>query len=388
MSAPDLAIVGGGLSGSLIGFRLKQVQPDVRVHLIERGAALGGNHTWSFHESDMTPAQISWMTPLISRRWDRNEVRFPSFARTFKNAYFSILSETLDRAVRAALPHAVTTRANVRSLEPTAVTLESGERVSAGCVIDARGIIDARPGLTGGLTFLGQDVELEEPHGIEHPVIMDTLCDQSDGFRFFYLLPWSERSLLIEDNIFSPSMELDADRFRRAIRAYAGDRGWRIASVAREEMGVLPIPLTSDFAAPAHSPVPRVGAGGGFFHYGTTYSIRHAVNFADEFAQLDDFAPAAVSAFVDRKRREHRRRNRFYPMLNRMLLMTAQPANAYRILERFYAMPERVIENFYADRLTLRDRLTVMFSGKPPLSLAEAVRLIFSSAPSIRRLTT
>jgi lycopene beta-cyclase len=49
----DLVLVGGGLANSLIAWRMRQRRPGVRVLVLEREAHLGGNHTWSFFDSDL-----------------------------------------------------------------------------------------------------------------------------------------------------------------------------------------------------------------------------------------------------------------------------------------------------------------------------------------------
>jgi lycopene beta-cyclase len=46
-------LVGAGLANSLIAWRLAQTRDDVQVTLLERGAEVGGNHTWSFHVTDV-----------------------------------------------------------------------------------------------------------------------------------------------------------------------------------------------------------------------------------------------------------------------------------------------------------------------------------------------
>ena len=50
----DLVLVGGGLANGLLAARLTQLRPELRVQLLEAGPVLGGNHTWSFHGTDVT----------------------------------------------------------------------------------------------------------------------------------------------------------------------------------------------------------------------------------------------------------------------------------------------------------------------------------------------
>ena len=45
-------------------------------------ARLGGNHTWSFYQKDLTPAQLAWLQPMVVGHWPAYEVRFPTHRRT------------------------------------------------------------------------------------------------------------------------------------------------------------------------------------------------------------------------------------------------------------------------------------------------------------------
>jgi lycopene beta-cyclase len=54
-----------------------------------------------------------------------------------------------------------------------------------------------------------------------------------------------------------------------------------------------------------------------------------------------------------------------------MLLRAADPPQRYRVLERFYRLPEPLIERFYAGRSTFGDRLRIL-AGKPPVALTRA----------------
>lgn len=58
-----------------------------------------------------------------------------------------------------------------------------------------------------------------------------------------------------------------------------------------------------------------------------------------------------------------------------MLFRAADPAERYRILERFYRLPEPLIARFYASQSTLADRVRIL-AGKPPVSIRRAVAAI------------
>ncbi|RZJ40831.1 MAG: lycopene cyclase, partial [Brevundimonas sp.] len=62
----------------------------------------------------------------------------------------------------------------------------------------------------------------------------------------------------------------------------------------------------------------------------------------------------------------------FYRLLNRMLFRAAKPQERYKVLERFYRLPEPLIERFYAAGSTLADKARIL-SGKPPVPLGAAL---------------
>ena len=54
-----LIIAGGGLAGGLAALAFAK-RPELEVLLIEQGASFGGNHVWSFFDSDI-PADQRWI---------------------------------------------------------------------------------------------------------------------------------------------------------------------------------------------------------------------------------------------------------------------------------------------------------------------------------------
>jgi lycopene beta-cyclase len=115
----------------------------------------------------------------------------------------------------------------------------------------------------------------------------------------------------------------------------------------------------------------------GLFHPLTSYSLPDAVRFAGWLARtapLDARLGAATRALAA----AHWRRGRFDRLLGRMLFKAADPPERYRVLERFYRLPEALIGRFYAGRSTLGDRLRIL-SGKPPVAVSRAIRAMMES---------
>jgi lycopene beta-cyclase len=209
---------------------------------------------------------------------------------------------------------------------------------------------------------------------------MDALVDQSDGYRFIYTLPFTDRKLLIEDTYYSADPQLAVE----ALGAGLDDRAAQLGGHDRaaEETGVLPIVLSGEIGAlwPADGPpVARLGMRGGFFHPTTGYSLPDAVRNAALICEQRDLSGPALHALLhDRATRLWDERG-FFRLLNRMLFRAAEPQNRYRVLEHFYRLPRSIIGRFYASDLTTLDKVRIL-SGRPPVPLRRALAAIRSEA--------
>lgn len=366
----DLVLAGGGLANGLIALRLAQLRPDVRVAIVEAGPRIGGDHTWSSFGLDINEEQRRWTHPLFAHRWDCYSVRFPRHARTLNVGYGSSNSERLASEVEKALPPAhIITGVPVVAVTPTSVTLADQRVLTCQAVIDGRGqnktaALDLR-----WQKFLGQEVELAEPHGLAGPIIMDATVPQADGYRFVYTLPFGPRHVLIEDTYFSDGRDLAPDLLRRHIADYAVAQGWQITKVTREEAGILPLAIGGDIRAFLDEGTPgvaRVGLAAGLFHPVTGYSFPDAVRMADMVAAL----PSFDAATIHRACRDHAERvwnsRGMYRVLNRMLFLAAHDEERRTILERFYEHPDDLVGRLYAADNRWNDWPRV-FSGRPPI---------------------
>jgi lycopene beta-cyclase len=379
----DVILVGAGLANGLIAWRLKQAHPNLRILVLEQGATLGGNHTWSFHDSDLTAEQRAWIAPLVAHRWSGYDVTFPALTRRMDGGYNSIASADFARVIAAALGDALHFNCRVTQITPMTVTLENGPILIAKAVIDGRGVRTSANMALGYQTFLGQEVRLAQPHGLTAPVIMDATVAQDGGYRFVYLLPFTPDTLLIEDTHYVDHGRLDAARLRANIAAYAAARGWQIAEVLREERGSLPITLAGDFDTYWHvlAGQPCSGLRAGLFHPTTGYSLPHAVRLAELIAALPKLhAPLLFQAIRAEARREWRSQG-FFRLLNRMLFLAGASSLRWRVMQRFYHLPAPLITRFYAGALTLSDKLRLV-SGKPPVPVMQAITAARKTHPS------
>jgi len=368
-----VVILGGGLSGCLAALALARRRPEVDFVLIERDGTLGGNHTWSFFDTDVAEPDRWLLDGIAVSHWPDHEIHFPRRQRVIGIGYNSITSESLDAAVRKVVrPDQLMLGREVREFTPELVVLNGGEREEATTVIDARG-----PGPTDGLDlgwqkFLGRRYRFDRPHGRTRPMIMDATVDQADGYRFIYMLPFTDREMLVEDTYYSTSPVLDLETVADRVEAAAGPFGNR--EIVLEEHGSLPVLIGGSVDALwKGEAVPRLGLKGGFFHPTTGYSLPDAIRNAALLARQTDMTSACLHELFHRRARKLWRERYYFQLLNRMLFIGAAPPERYRVLEHFYRLPEAIIARFYACSLNAADKLRIL-TGRPPVPIGRAIR--------------
>lgn len=370
----DHVIVGGGLQGCLLAHALAHHRPEARVLLVERGADLCGNHTWSFHESDVPKQARAWFDPLVAHRWPGYAVRFPGLSRRVGIPYATITSDGLREATRR-LATGETGRAalvvrcgeDCRIVSPTRIRIGGTATVDAATVIDCRGRA-AAPGLPQGAgyqSFIGHEYVTGRGWPAAEPTVMDVREDQACGFEFLYELPLGPDRVLLEYTRFSEEPTCDEARAETLIAARLAEAGADAAERVRTERGCLPMP----YAAPVRDAGMSVAGGyaGGWYHAATGYSMPLAARFADIVARA---APERVAAELAAAAADDSLRRGFARFLNRLLFCLVTPRDRWKIFRRFYrVLSEDRIARFYAHRFTVTDAARIVI-GRPPRGLA------------------
>jgi lycopene beta-cyclase len=371
----------------LTALAIARAHPALDIALVEGGEHLGGNHRWSWFASDIDAGGEALLADFPKAQWTgRYEVRFPAYTRSLPATYNSLASSDFAASIKRELNQgSVLTGRRIAALDARGLDMMDGERIDARHVIDCRGITQAAE-LTGGWqVFLGQEWELDQPHGLAGPVIMDATVEQVGAYRFMYLLPIGPKTLFLEDTYYASAPELDSDALRLRIANYVRGAGWSGEPVA-EETGVLPVITGGDFAAfQAAQRVPgvaRAGARGGFVHPLTSYTLPQAVRIAGLVAEALDTADPDLAALLEAEAQKHWQATGFYRLLGRMLFGAADPAERYRVFQHFYRLSEPLIERFYAARSTWPDRARVL-AGKPPVPITRALGAITSQCPPL-----
>lgn len=378
----DVLLCGGGLANSLIALRLKARRPELTVRLLERAAGPEDGHTWSFFDTDVPAETLRWLRPLRAAEWPGYSIAFPGLKRRLTTGYGSVNSRKLSDAVGAALGDDRVFGVDAVEVTPTRVRAADGRVFDAPLVIDGRGARPSRALALGWQKFVGLEVRTEAPHGLAEPIVMDADLAQLDGYRFLYSLPFAADRLLVEDTRYSDGPGLDLDDLADEARAYAERNGWRVAEVVRREHGVLPVALGGDidaFWAEADAGVPQSGMRAALFHPTTGYSLPEAAQLADAIAEAPDLTSAAADPLVQARSKARWREGGYFRLLNRMMFLAAEPEQRWRVLARFYRLPQPLIERFYAGRLTWADKARLL-AGEPPVPVGRAIGVMREGA--------
>jgi len=373
----DYLIVGGGLQGCLVAHALASRRPEATVLLLERAAELCGNHTWSFHETDVAEQARGWFDPLVTHRWPGYRVSFPGLSRRVRIPYATITSDrlreaTLSLAGEAAGPAragrlVIRTGESCEILSPTVVRLGGNAEVSCRAVIDCRGRAASAgpPSGAGYQTFIGHEYETDRRWPASEPTVMDVRADQAGGFEFLYELPLGPDRVLLEYTRFHEEPACDKARAAELISSRLAEAGAGSAKLIRSEHGCLPMP----YAAATRHEGPSLAGGyaGGWYHAATGYSMPLAVRFAELVARA---SPDRAAAEVAAAAAEDRLRRGFARFLNRLLFCLVRPEDRWKIFRRFYrVLSEDRIARFYAHRFTFTDAARIVI-GRPPTGLA------------------
>lgn len=392
----DLAIVGGGLAGGLLALALHRARPDLNFLLIEAGKTFGGHHRWSWFESDLTPAGKELLAPFPQVKWTSGyHVAFPGYKRKMHANYCSLSSKDFDKTLRETLPletQSLGTR--VKNFDSSSVTLADGERLEAGAVIDCRNIIASKHLEGGWQIFVGRHFKYKKPHGIKNPIIMDASVTQHapsgnrSAYRFMYVLPLADDELFFEDTYYDEERALDENLLKYRIDQYNQQIGLEEGTEISRERGILPVITGGDFKAYLSSfekqGVAMAGARGGFNHPLTSFTMPFAVSNALAIAGKANLTGEELAKFVKTRALRHWRKTSIYRALGRMLFKATEPERRVGIFEMFYKNSQELIERFYAGQTTMMDRMHIL-TGKPPVSIARAVRALVSKGKPLSK---
>lgn len=347
-------ILGGGIWGSLLAFRLKEALPHVKFRLYEESSTLGNHLSCTFRESDCGNS-IKWLRPLISKSWSHHHIKFPKFEKWITDNYHLIQPCQLHEKVSERLGDDL--RLN-NTLTPE-FALKEGD-----FVIDTRHSCHYKK--TGFKKHLSLHIEISDDHHLIAPVIFDGGVSQKERFRNLAYYPISERTLIVSDTWYSENQKIDLDEMRRALCESIYSKGWRINKIIREESGFSVLPIS----APVIREEGRVISLAGLFHDTTGCSVPSATELIDRLVSTS-FRFGELKEVVKNFRKESEADRQYFRYLNKQLIED----NQSHLFEAIYSQSYPVLERFSKGKLSFLDRSRITF-GKSHLKVGGLLSMV------------
>jgi lycopene beta-cyclase len=330
-----IIILGGGILGSLLAWKMKDTFPDLNFLLYEETSSLGGGGYCPFRETDCGLA-FRWIKPLVSKSWSHYQVKLSNLDKWITSPYHLIQSKDFHEKVSVKLGERLKLNNN---LNPEFALKESN------FVIDTRTNYFFRT--TGFRKIISLHFETSDGHHLKAPVILDRSVDQKEKGRTVSYYPISERELLMTDTWLSYAPKIDVDEMRTLICETIHNKGWRINKIIREEYDVTKIPVL----APVLREEARVINLGGFIHDTTGCSISMAAELIERILATS-FRLGELKKVVREYRSECEPNKKFLRGLNKQYL-SGEGACLY---EAIYSQPDQVIERYSRGMMNMTDR--------------------------------
>lgn len=288
----DIVIVGGGLSGLALAAELAAPEfTALSVLVLEKRPAYLRDRTWSYWAPTAgTQHRYSALERARWRQWSvsaggrtcLHTSQLHAYATLDADAFYTAALQTVAQTshVQVQLGSGVASVAAASANQSATFTTEQGISVQA------RWAFDARPPQQVAQSTLVQQFAGWEVH--THHDAFDTRTVQlmafephARGLHFWYVLPYTARSALIESTWISPaSWQPDTNQeLQQYVDQHVQGKPY---SVAYREQGVLPLDTVNP--APA-SQVVALGRGGGTLRPSTGYAfldtLAHAKGLAD-----------------------------------------------------------------------------------------------------------
>lgn len=228
----DVAIVGGGLHGSLVALALARWRPEARLILIEARDRFGGGPIAPFRLGDIGVAMSLIVDPLIVGEWPRYYIATGAETRSVGDALGLIDPAQLHAEVCAQLGPAQSWR-NIAAMPrgDQIIATPRGE-IRAGLVLDLR---PAPPRETGAAILATTiDYRSSDPLELRYPILLDPVLARRTGAAVWQHFPIGRHGVMARALRFDTTPLTLPVRFavttvrppRETALPFAGDPRW------------------------------------------------------------------------------------------------------------------------------------------------------------------
>lgn len=344
MYSGPIIIIGGGLWGSLLAYRMKQCHPDLEFKIYEQPFSLEEDVCWTFSERALETESLKWLAPLISHSWDSHQINFYEFSKQVKGRYFAIFKDELDAKLQKILgPHL--------KLDEN-LDLESAIKLGS-FVIDTRdgGYYKHKFGYKKSVGF---KVELEAPHHYNIP-ISEAAVPQQDSFRYLKILPLDSCTLFVKDVRKCSHANINQEEIKNDIIAYLGMKNLKIKNLFLEERSIQILPM-GKCIQPNYTKVINLTD---IFHDVTGEKLPDAVRLIDLLVNTS-FRLGELKSVTAEYQNQRKKIRQCYYFLNKVIF-NSKNERSYQIHKYLYQLPAPLVEKFHSGKLDLSDIVKSLF---------------------------
>lgn len=345
---------------------------DRSILILDREPKNRNDRTWCFWEKGEGPFES-----ILFRNWERVEFHGPTFSDLLNMGdyrykmlrgidFYGFMARELAR-----FPNIERRQATINRIKDTpqgGFLIADDEPLIADYVFDSTYPLNLKAPENHNLLqhFKGWIIETEKPcFDVTRPRMMDFRVEQEGDCRFLYVLPFDERTALVEFTLFNDKLLTDA-QYETALRQYIGlylDTG--NYKIQETEFGIIPMSDVPTKENPSDHIV-RIGTSGGHTKASTGYTFQRTQRYLRELVQT-----LAQTGRVHRPVSWWQKRYKFFDsiMLN-VLEKHRFPADVMfsRLYEKNRA--DRVFQFLDEDNTFLQDLRVMNSMPKLPFTIA------------------
>lgn len=293
MKKYDYIIAGGGMAGLSLAYYLTGSKlRDKSILIVDKAIKNQNDRTWCFWERGAGPFE-----PILFRKW--NTVDF--YGTTLSGPlnigdYQYKMLRGIDfydhiRGHLAKFPNIEFRVGTINRMKDTAdggFLIVDDEPMIANFIFDSTHNLNLRDKTNHNLLqhFKGWVITTQKPcFDVARPRMMDFRVAQEGDCRFLYVLPFDQKTAMVEYTIFNDHL-LTPEQYERSLRTYIDQYldtgGYQISET---EFGVIPMSDVQTAENPSEHIV-RIGTSGGYTKPSTGYTFQRTQQYLRELVNM------------------------------------------------------------------------------------------------------
>ncbi|WP_128546072.1 lycopene cyclase family protein [Larkinella soli] len=363
MKRYDFIIAGGGMAGLSLAYYLSRSSlSDRSILILDKEVKSRNDRTWCYWETEEGPFE-----PIVFRKWNTVELYGPEFGGPLDigqyqykmlrgSDFYAFTKEHLAKFSHIEFRQATINR--VKDTPQGGFVIADDQPYMADYVFDSTHALKLNEPQNHNLWqhFKGWVIQTEKPcFDQNRPRMMDFRVEQEGDCRFLYVLPFDERTALVEYTIFNDKLLTD-EQYEKPLRTYIDrylDTGGY--TIKETEFGIIPMSDEPVNERPGEHIV-RIGTAGGYTKASTGYTFQRTQRYLREIVRN-------LAADGTPDRRQPRLRKFFKGYLDSVLLNVLQNRRhpADDIFTRLYRLnPPSRIFRFLDEDTTFAEDLKIM----------------------------